>query len=428
MFKKIISTLPFSPALVGQLGFYAKRLRQEEITRKLAFIFIALTLVVQSLAILQPAESANASSDNDMVTGGISSISEFLSNYDSNTKNLHDIMNYAGITRQEIANATYGSWQIGDTLSWGLLPKFSYDQGERQRSVNLASGGTTTVYSRPLKLWSTSTKTVYGWIGNSSSLGWFAILQGCGNLITTTVPQQTVDKPDDEEETVDLCDLNDDLLASDKNCKPCPGDDSIWIKDPICKANIVKIKSASNISQGNVNATTVIANTGDRISFTLSIENTGLNSDTATFEDNLVDTLEYATIVDTGGGTFDSKTKTLTWPTITLTSGNKQTRTFTIKILDEIPSTATGKSDNTSYDCKILNTFGSSLVINVNCPVVKIVEQVTAELPRTGPTENIIFSCIVLAVAAYFFTRTKQLEKEIKIIRNNNNTGSILLS
>ena len=30
MFRKLVSNLAFSPALVGQLGFYAKRLRKEE--------------------------------------------------------------------------------------------------------------------------------------------------------------------------------------------------------------------------------------------------------------------------------------------------------------------------------------------------------------------------------------------------------------
>jgi len=38
MFRKIVSNLPFSPALVGQLGFYAKRLRKEETTRRLGLI------------------------------------------------------------------------------------------------------------------------------------------------------------------------------------------------------------------------------------------------------------------------------------------------------------------------------------------------------------------------------------------------------
>ena len=41
MFKKIVSQLSFSPALVGQLGFYARRLRKEQFTRRLGMVFMA---------------------------------------------------------------------------------------------------------------------------------------------------------------------------------------------------------------------------------------------------------------------------------------------------------------------------------------------------------------------------------------------------
>lgn len=439
MFKKIISSLPFSPALIGQLGFYARRLKKEEITRRLAFIFIALTLVVQSLAILQPAESANASSSNDMVTGGVTSLSKFLSLYDSNTKSLKDVMDYAGITREEISASKYGSWKIGETLSWGFLPKFSYDQGERQHNIKTSSGDIVTVYSRPQKLWSSSTKTVYGWVGNSAKMGWFGILENCGNLVTTKIPDPI---PEPKEPTQPIpepelpvqpipepkCKLNPDLLADDPNCKPCSGNESLWVNDDSCKPDVKFSKSSSNISQGYIDATTVIAKASDRISFTITVENIGLDSDRIIMKDDLKDVLEYSTLVDNGGGSLDSVNKILSWPEITLNSKEKQTRTFVVKILDQIPSTAQGKSDGTSYDCKILNTFGNSLSINVDCPITKTVEQVVSELPKTGPNESLIFICVILALAAYFFARTKQLEKEIRIIRTNTNAGNILLS
>ena len=60
MFRNIVSNLPFSPALVGQLGFYAKRLRKEEATRRLGLIFTVLALVVQSFAVFQAPEPVNA--------------------------------------------------------------------------------------------------------------------------------------------------------------------------------------------------------------------------------------------------------------------------------------------------------------------------------------------------------------------------------
>lgn len=71
------------------------------------------------------------------------------------------------------------------------------------------------------------------------------------------------------------------------------------------------------------------------------------------------------------------------------------------------------------------NAFGNSTDININCPVVKTVETATTELPTTGPTENMIFAGVILAIATYFYARTKQTNKEIRLIRKNINIGAI---
>src|SRR5471030_213825 len=96
MFRKIVSNLSFSPALVGQLGFYAKRLRKEESTRRIGLIFVALALVVQCLAVFQPPESANAIAAADLVSGGLviganRSFNKFMVPYDANVGHLRDI-------------------------------------------------------------------------------------------------------------------------------------------------------------------------------------------------------------------------------------------------------------------------------------------------------------------------------------------------
>jgi uncharacterized repeat protein (TIGR01451 family) len=414
MFKRIVSNLPFSPALVGQLGFYAKRLRKEDATRRLTLIFVALALVVQSLAVFQPATSANASSQNDMVYGGLNkSLDNFLAPYDLNTKNLKDVMNFAGITRSEISSAQYTSWTIGNKLSWGFVPHFSYAQGEREYNVPGSNGQkATTVYSRPLSLWYSSTTKVTGWVGYSKNIGWFAILEGCGNLVTDITPPEK-------------CTINPQLLASDALCKPCPGNVTLLFSDSKCSPDIIKSKTSTNISQGFADASTVIAKPGDQISFTITIKNDGLKSATIEPEDNIRDILDYATVIDNGGGTIDTKNGVLSWPSFSLDPNDTQTRTFVIKLLDPIPQIAKGTSDLTSYDCKITNTFGNSISIDVACPTVKIVETIATELPKTGPTENVIFACIVLAVAAYFFARTRQLEKEIHLIRKSASIGAI---
>lgn len=385
MFRKIVSNLPFSPALIGQLGFYSKRLRQEEATRRLGLIFVALALVVQSLAVFQPSESANASSSTDMVNGGILSLSEYLSSYDANTKHLKDIMNYVGITREEIASTSYTSFKIGDRISWGLASRFSYAQGERVHIVKDSLGTKlTTVYSRPLKLWSSSSNKVVGWVGSSKKMGWFAILKSCGNLVTETLPPTVTPLP-----------------------------------------KIEKSKTATNTSQGFVNATTVVSRPGDQISYTVTISNTGQAPTTTKLEENLEDVAQYSTLIDKGGGNYNDSTKILSWPDITLKPNDKQTRTFVVKVLSEIPATATGSSDPTSFDCIMSNVFGNAVNIKVECPTPKIVERVANELPTTGPSENIIFAGIIMSMAVYFYARTKQVKKEVYLIRRDISLGTM---
>lgn len=397
MFKKIVSNLSFSPALVGQLGFYAKRLKKEETTRRLGLIFVALALVVQCLAVFQPPESANAASSNDMVYGGLGlgshrSINNFLAPYDANTSHLKDIMNYMGISRAEIANAQFSSFITGTTKrSWGHNPAFSAAAGEVATTITDPTGVTpiTTLYSRPLSLWDGPNARIYAYIGHSDRVGWFALMQACGNLVTESVPPPIT--------------------------PPAPK-----------PAALTFSKTATNISQGNVTASTVAAKENDKITYTLNMENTGGTAAPVKISDNLTDTLEYSSLIDKGGGTFDDSTKTLSWPDISLKPGETQERSFAVQVLATIPSTPTGASDAQSYNCVMNNAFeGSGVTIPVTCAPPKVIEHITTELPHTGPRENMIFAGVILAVVTYFFLRSKQLGKEVRLIRRDLNAGTI---
>ncbi len=378
--------MPFSSALIEQVGFYAKRLRKEEATRRLGLIFMALAMAVQALVVFQPSESANAASQNDMVNGGISSLNEYLQSYDANIRNLKDVMNYAGITRSEILSTTYSSWRVNEKISWGFLSHFSYTDGERQHSITTIDSKAITVYSGPLKLWLGANSDATGWVGYSQKMGWFAITKDNGNLVTDTIPTS--------------------------NNYPTSG--------------IIFSKTAINNSHGFVDATSLTATASDRINYTISISNNGSSVAYETkLEDNLSDILEYSTLIDAGGGTLNPNTNVLSWPDVNLSPGDKQTRTFIAKLLDPIPSTAKGKSNGTSFDCIMTNTFGNSTNIKVDCPAPKILEQTVTQLPVTGPTENIIFISVLIALTTYFYARTRQMRKELNIIKKDAISGMI---
>jgi hypothetical protein len=222
-----------------------------------------------------------------------------------------------------------------------------------------------------------------------------------------------------------VCTFNPKLPANSPDCQPCPGDSSVWIKDADCEAKIIETKTAANATQNNVDATTVTAKAANRITYTINVENTGLIEKTVPIDEKLDDVLEYATLVDNGGATFNQDTKTLSWPAVKLQPGQKQSRAFVIKLADEIPATPQGTSDKTSYDCIMTNTFGNTVNVNVDCPTPKQVEQVVSELPKTGASENMLFAGGALAVVAYFYFRARQVKKEIRLIRRDVNAGTI---
>lgn len=519
MFKKIVSQLSFSPALVGQLGFYAKRLRKEQTTRRLGLVFVALALVVQSMVVFQPPEPANAASNNDFIVGGLGlgssrSLNNFLGPYDRNERNLKDIFNYFGITREEITATTFTTFKIGTKKGYG------YENRAGSTAIEITDANyqpVRTIYGRPLTIWGNSPDdSVWAYVGYSSKLGWFAIMQSCGNLVTDVYPDKPVPPPAPANivanktavnatqnveatkasakvndvityttsvqntggtaKSVELSDnltdvlqfsslinndggtfnaetnvlswpsvnlgpgakvthtyqvkMNASLETTKENCSMSNNFINKVVTIPVaCTTPPAKIevsKTAINVSQGNVDATTTTAKEKDRITFTLTASNTGGTAKEFTFVDNVRDTLEYAKIADLGGATLNDKEATLTWPVATLQPGETQIRAFRVQILSSIPATPTGKSDPSSYDCKIENAFyDSSVIFPVECPTPKVIEQVVPELPRTGPRENIIFGGILLAVVTFFYFRSRQLGTEVRLIRRDVNGGTI---
>lgn len=735
MFRKIVSNLAFSPALVGQLGFYARRLKKEEATRRLGLVFTALALIVQSLTVFTPPESANAANGSDMIYGGVTSKKAILDEYDKRRSDFKDIMDYAGITRAELANmreATINSkgkgtgehaWQ-----TWGRRHVFSAAQGEVKHSVPLDTGGSSTLYSKPLWLYDSTAYTIkngssYGvFIGHSAKRGAFAIMKDCGNLITTSTPKPHVGahfiaascemirgkaidsrdkdarikvflyfdgppgkgeksapiytKADDNtfavavpekykkrqsstkvwgvmtplagwhdstvqfEDTVTIpggcikpepvarCEqltferitrtdfklqasaLTDNgakirsyrFTVSDasgkvvttktvtstakqvsserlsvttpgsytarvvvvtsegektnQNCtatfkvaapltpavsidKKVDGVDSkqvnveqqfsyqvtvtntgdvalknVLVTDPAPRGvtlqsasagqvrdnrwqhtipslkvgetktftlravvktyvagnlvntacvnapevnpgqptatddcddatvtvnepeinpcagdnpacvQVTEAKTGMNLTQ-NVDATTIKAQASDRIEYTIYVENVGTVPATRTLSEDLTDVLEYAALTQNGGGAYDAETKVLSWTDVTLKPGEKTSRSFVVQVRDTIPSTARGSSEPSSYDCIMTNAFGNTVDVPVACETPKMVESAVQELPKTGPGENLLFAGIVGTVVTYFWARSRQLGREVKLIRKDFNMGTI---
>lgn len=730
MFRKIVSNLPFSPTLIGELGFYAKRLRKEEATRRLGLIFTALALVVQSMSVFSPPESANAANASDLISGGLHSRSAMLSAWDNNSQGFRELAQHAGISRENLANAKDGHTNTRTNgndngwITWGRVSRGGAQFNETSFSV-----GNQTIYQRNLAGFDTgnNTRGTGSWypsfVGTNTRGETFAIQKDCGNImlkrrvssdknikvceinsrtivtiresafsnsrhsknlqdcetkriqvcevgsrtiitidereysssrhsknlddckskpiqvcdlssrtITTIDERQfnssrhsrnisdcqpkmievcqkstykivriderdfnsslhsrdldnckpkpiqvcdktsrqiitietkdynstrhslnqndckpkpiqvcdiastmmiTIDERDFNQQKhsknpedckpkpvpaancssliinklsrtefelksaatvkngatiksytyvikdksgkevlrktinsgvtsntlkhklpegdyraelivatsvgdrtatackvsfniapVERCPLNPELAINDPDCQPCIGDPTIWVRDENCVAKVISSKKAVNLT-ANKPAQEVKAQASDRIEYKLTATNEGKEKATVTVKDDLSDSLEYSKIYDRGGGSLDDKTKVLSWADITLDPGQSKTFTYVLQMDSTISVMPRGTSSPASYDCTMVNVFGNTIKIEVECPAPKVIEKVVPELPRTGPTANIIAGAIVAAVVTFLYARSRQLGKEVRLIRRETAAGAI---
>ncbi|HSE61857.1 MAG TPA: hypothetical protein VLA88_06215 [Candidatus Saccharimonadales bacterium] len=637
MFRKLVSNLPYSPALVGQLGFYAKRLRKEQFSRRLGLIFTALALIVQSFAVFTPPEQALASSGSDVIPGGVRSVQDILSVYDAGAKgqnDFKDFMDYFGIKRANLAamdtKYVYICSSDKNIVSFGRKQHYSAAEGTLVHNVPKQTGGFSTFYSVPLYRFDSvnhTTNCYDAFVGNAPSVGWFAIMRKCGNFQIKTsvqklpkghfvaatcksvqgyayderqsdlkvkvylyfngppgkgqqygpimsdqaaptspvgsshgfsfaVPEQyqkstkattvwavmqplpgwnqpnvqfdnTVSIPGncapvqtpiaqcnelairyidrthismtakahaeqgakiagysfivtdkngqkvyektiataaelasvdtaeiklpgeytakviakttigDKESTdctktltvspPDKCKYNASILATDENCRPCPYDSGIWIKDEEnCRPQISHSKEARNLTQNVATAASATAKASDRIEYTIYTTNVGSGTVTTPVSENLDDVLDYANLEMAGnGGSFDQVSHILSWGDVKLGPQQTDVRTFVVQVKSTIPSTPRAANNPAAYNCVMTNSYGNTIDINMDCPAPKAVESTVHQLPSTGAGENILFGATLLMVVTYFYARSRQMNKEIKLIRKDFNFGTI---
>jgi len=370
------------------VGFYAKRLRDEDVTRRVTVLFVVLAMIMQSLALFSPPESANASSEQDIIRGGVSDLKDFLTRYDHNENDVKDIYTTAGVTRAEIAAVHPGTiTSAHDTYIMSRYGQLGKSDEEVSLTYQRSTGGSGVRYFSPLAAIAGSHQSFKGWVGRSASLGWFGIIQANGSLAVHGVPTS--------------------LSSLGTN-----------------SSEAVKTITAQNLTQ-NKPAGKTTAQPLDKIAYTLHISNPRSFSLNGNFSVRITDILEYATVIDEGGGSLDQKNETLSWPAVELSPGQSQERTFVIQLLSHVSATGVGTSNPESFDCKLTVVFGGTDQTNVACPVAKDIEAALYQLPNLGTGGNLLFMGTLFAVVLFFAIRTRQLKKEIRIIRHNFNTGII---
>lgn len=191
--RQLLGNAAFSPSLVSGIGFYVKRLKQEEFTRRLGLIFSALAVGLQSLALFSPPEPALASGPNNIIYSGVVSVEDLLTRYDANDagnghQDLQAIFAHYGISRTDLAGAqptTIRSTDRGGDLRSVGRKAYSLP-GETAAPIG---GSDTTLYERPLTSWDSNGASTYvAYVGTTADGRWFAVLANCGNIVIDEPP------------------------------------------------------------------------------------------------------------------------------------------------------------------------------------------------------------------------------------------------
>ncbi len=202
MFNKLVSNLNFNPGLINQVGFYANRIKQENALRRLSFVFIALAMVVQTIAVVAPPQKSLASSSNHIFDGLTtnnsvrSNVNLIVGAWDST--DVKDIYGYFGVTKQDIANIANTQskhvrisscdgqdWWTTGRNSLSGYSKVADQYKNSQVAIEYQPGRN--IYQRDLKAWDivNSCNHYYALQGTIAATGaTFYILLDCGNFTT----------------------------------------------------------------------------------------------------------------------------------------------------------------------------------------------------------------------------------------------------
>lgn len=197
MFKKLVSSLPYSPSTIDQVNFYAKRLKKEESIRKLGLFFVVLSMVIQMIAVNFPAERSLAASNNDVINGGVNTIGELKAKYNAHA-DVKALYNRFGINSSDLdansaKNESFAFKEQGasGTRTVGRINFAS------TKDHNLGSFAGSTFYSRSASEWSGSSPAYSFGVHKGTDNNYYKVwvLKDCGNIAYNRVESPSKPTP-----------------------------------------------------------------------------------------------------------------------------------------------------------------------------------------------------------------------------------------
>jgi len=184
----------------SRVRFYWRRLRGERLTKSIGIGVAVFALVAQSFALFQPPSAQAAVSDpnDNIVYQGAANKAQLLAIYDSGRDSaghtdIKQIYTAMGITREDLANATEGTYYTDD-FNGQIKTLGRMDWKQANRSQISIPGANTTVYTGGfLDGYNAKHYPMKALIGKRSVDGqWFAITLDCGNIVYVTLPPKPV--------------------------------------------------------------------------------------------------------------------------------------------------------------------------------------------------------------------------------------------
>ncbi len=398
MFEKVISEALMSPSMIGELGRYKKRL-DKSVNKKAWIVVLSITFVFlqyTALFIPLPREGAN---DTDTIYGGLSNKEALLREYNSKKSDFYNAAISLGITKEELQNSKEGDSKKSFLknnhsllIAWAKTPTyempFSKKSASQQEVRFLASHDTFKYYGYPLQN-TREKQSEPMFIGSSAKAGNFAVLKNSGNFITSN-------------NTADVC-------------YKTPGDEEISYLHCLNGEQVITSITAQNLRY-HTDALIIKNRPGDRLSYLLSIQNKKTAALEITPALYIGDILEYSTLLDYSGATFDEQAKTITWPRITIQPNQSASYTFRIKIVDTLPLSPQGSTNSYSYNCKLDSFFGTSHSIAISCPTPKVIERFLRQ-----PISNsfLAIGWIGIGLNTVLLIRVRLQRKQILLILKN---------
>lgn len=202
----------------------------------------------------------------------------------------------------------------------------------------------------------------------------------------------------------------------------------IITKPEVQEVILVTDKSVTNNTQQIEDANNTTASASDSLTYNLTLTNKGnkvaenieLNGE---YAEDVRDILEYADITNLYDGIFNKATGKISWSNVSIKPGEVINKRFDVKIKDPLPKTPISASNPLSYDFSMHNEYGKTVVVNLEKPISKSVEEVASTLPNTGPGATLTVFTLLVVVMSYFYFRSSLLSKELSIVQKEFQSG-----